>query len=272
MWDFVGPDVESEEVKAAMRRKRQIFFRRTIMQKYNKESHENGLTIKTLGMDLEGAIAIEGGSGRQLRIHTRKLLDSSATESSTPFEECSPGRSASVTVIDSPLSKDSIEDLKGDTNILPNHSTPNVTKDCSRTFKESMKDFLKSFFSPLTVSILISFPIALTPKLKALFVHVPGTYMPPAPDGQPPLSFLMDIMIFIGGAAIPMALICLGSSLARLSIPKRGEWRRLPLGAIGTLATGKLLIAPVVGVLMCQGLTEVGFIPRDDKVLRFVCM
>jgi predicted permease len=139
-------------------------------------------------------------------------------------------------------------------------------------YQKSITDFLKSFFSPLTVSILVSFPIALIPKLKALFVYVPGTHMPSAPDGQPPLAFLMDTVSFIGGSAIPMGLICLGSSLARLNIPKRGEWRKLPLGAIGTLAAGKLLITPVIGVLMCQGLTKVGFIPRDDKNLRFVCM
>jgi hypothetical protein len=57
-----------------------------------------------------------------------------------------------------------------------------------------------------------------------------------------------------------------------LPIPKRGEWKKLPLGAIGSLAAGKLLIMPVIGVLMCQGLTKAGFISKDDKVLRLICM
>ncbi len=79
----------------------------------------------------------------------------------------------------------------------------------------------------------------------------------------------MDVILFIGNAAIHWALICLGSSLARLHIPKRGQWHNLPLGAIGSLAMGSM---PVIGVLMCEGPTKVGFISRDDKVLRFVCM
>jgi hypothetical protein len=35
---------------------------------------------------------------------------------------------------------------------------------------------------------------------------------------------------------------------------------------------GKLLIMPVLGVLICQSLTNIGVIDKEDKVLRFVCM
>ena len=268
MWDFAGPDVDPEEVKAVMRHKRRTMFRRT---KYKGELNQKGSSVEILGKDPEGTIAIEGGIRKQLPIHTGKFsfLNSPATET---CGECSPERSPTLTVIGSSVFNTDSED---NTEILPMHSTTIATTGSGfswQKYQKSIKDFLINFFSPLTVSILVSFPIALTPKLKALFVHVPGTYMPPAPDGQPPLAFLMDTVTSIGGSAIPMGLICLGSSLARLNIPKRGEWRKLPLGAIGTLAAGKLLITPVIGVFMCQGLTKVGFIPRDDKNLRFICM
>jgi predicted permease len=96
--------------------------------------------------------------------------------------------------------------------------------------------------------------------------------MPSGPDGDPPLAFFLDATSFVGAASVPLGLICLGSSLARLNLPRKGEWKMLPLGAIACMAIGKIVIMPVLGVLICQGLTNVGLISRDDKVLRFVCM
>jgi len=46
----------------------------------------------------------------------------------------------------------------------------------------------------------------------------------------------------------------------------------LPLGAIACITIGKMILMPVIGILICEALTSAGLIPRDDKVLRFVCM
>ena len=46
----------------------------------------------------------------------------------------------------------------------------------------------------------------------------------------------------------------------------------MPVGAILWLAVGKMLVMPVVGVVMVQGLVSAGFVNPQDKVLRFVCM
>lgn len=53
---------------------------------------------------------------------------------------------------------------------------------------------LYAVLSPVTVSLLLSLPIALVPPLKALFVDVSGTGGPDwkGPDGRPPLAFLLD--------------------------------------------------------------------------------
>jgi len=132
--------------------------------------------------------------------------------------------------------------------------------------------FLRSLSSPPSFSIIISFIVSIVPPLKALFVPgVPGTHIPPAPDGQPPLAFIMNTSIFISGAAVPMGLIMLGSALARLHVP-RHQLKSLPLGAICSLAIGKLIVMPVLGVLICQGLTHIGLIDPSNNVLRFVCM
>ena len=76
----------------------------------------------------------------------------------------------------------------------------------------------------------------------------------------------------MGAASVPLGLVCLGSALARMNLPKKGEWHSLPIGAIGSLAVVRMLIMPVLGVLICQGFMNVGIISKDDKVLRFVCM
>lgn len=131
--------------------------------------------------------------------------------------------------------------------------------------------FIKGLFNPVSIAIYIALPISLIPQLKALFIEVPGVHMPPAPDGQPPLAFIQDIATFIGAASIPLGLVCLGSSLARLNVPV-AQWRKLPVGAISWLAIGKMIIIPVLGVLICQGLVNAGVLFKDDKVLIFVCM
>lgn len=52
-----------------------------------------------------------------------------------------------------------------------------------------------------------------------------------------------------------------------------GGWTsQLPVGAILSLAVGKLIVMPIVGLVICQAMTKAGFINEEDKVLRFVCM
>lgn len=63
--------------------------------------------------------------------------------------------------------------------------------------------FLLSLLSPPAIACLLSLVIALVPLLKALFVaDVPGVNMADAPDGQPPLEWILDIAIFGGLAGL----------------------------------------------------------------------
>lgn len=123
--------------------------------------------------------------------------------------------------------------------------------------------------TPPTITIFLSFPVALIPQLKRLFVTMPGS--PLGPDGLAPLAFVLDTANFIGAASVPLGLFCLGSALARLSVPK--PWTRLPLGAISAFTVVKLFLMPVLGVLLCTLFTSViPIIDANDKVLRFVCL
>lgn len=80
---------------------------------------------------------------------------------------------------------------------------------------------LKSFLMPVSMAVMIALPCALIPPLRALFTRTDGwtgTRMPNAPDGKPPLSFILETAAFIGAVCIPAGLILLGASFARLKV------------------------------------------------------
>ncbi|QRV76947.1 auxin efflux carrier transmembrane protein [Ceratobasidium sp. AG-Ba] len=106
----------------------------------------------------------------------------------------------------------------------------------------SIKSFAMTLASPPTIAMAAGFVVALVPQLKALFI-APTTgsnvYISPAPDGLPPLNFVIDTANFIGGGSIPLGLVCLGSALARLQVPK--PFGSAPLGAIMSFSILKYL-------------------------------
>ena len=70
----------------------------------------------------------------------------------------------------------------------------------NRMGRRVLKFFL-SLISPPAIACLLSLSIALVPQVKALFVaDVPGVNMPNAPDGMPPLEWVLDISNFGGNA------------------------------------------------------------------------
>lgn len=80
---------------------------------------------------------------------------------------------------------------------------------------------LNSFLMPVSIAVIISIPCALIPPLRALFtptVGSTGVRIPNAPDGNPPLSFILDSAAFIGAICIPAGLVLLGASFARLKV------------------------------------------------------
>jgi len=81
--------------------------------------------------------------------------------------------------------------------------------------------FLRDLATPVSISILIAIPCGIISPLKALFIPVTGwtrDRVPNAPDGNPPLAFIIETAAFIGAISIPAALILLGASFARLTV------------------------------------------------------
>ncbi|KAK0468925.1 hypothetical protein IW261DRAFT_1676939 [Armillaria novae-zelandiae] len=92
-------------------------------------------------------------------------------------------------------------------------SPPNIAQTpCNISDNESLESPQMTPSPPprASITILISFPIALIKPLKAQFIVVDGYYMPSAPDGEPPLAFFIDFAEFMGAASVPLGVICLG--------------------------------------------------------------
>lgn len=74
----------------------------------------------------------------------------------------------------------------------------------------------------------------------------------------------------MGGITIPLALVLLGASFARLKIPR--PLSRLPIMAMVLSTLAKMIILPVFGIFLVQAMTASGFVDKEAKVLRFVMM
>ncbi|KAI6121158.1 auxin efflux carrier [Pisolithus sp. B1] len=237
--DFDGPDVEDEEVRAKLCLKRKTMV--------------SGLA-RLLGRLLcyRSERVAPGGAGS----------DVEACETVTSTKE--------NTTSDNAISDPATLEYDGK---KERSETATVTHaPTRRRISRGFCNVVRSALSPPSLSVVISFIISVVPTLKALFVaDVPGVNMPPAPDGQPPLAFLLNTATFIGAASVPIGLMTLGSAIARLEIPS-GSWRKFPLASICALAAARLLVMPFLGVLISQGLTHIGLINAEDKVLRFVCI
>lgn len=97
-----------------------------------------------------------------------------------------------------------------------------------------------NFITPATIAVLISVPISVIQPLRALFTDTEnwtGSRMPNAPDGRPPLGFILDSASFLGQITIPAALVLLGASFARLEIPRK--WSDAPIASIVAMTIGK---------------------------------
>ncbi|KAF9445655.1 hypothetical protein P691DRAFT_709983 [Macrolepiota fuliginosa MF-IS2] len=266
-WDFVGPDVEPEAMQAKVKGQRQRLFRFLLKERqgpplpnYDDPPTDEEKTTPPVSPQLPV---------RTSEIYTQDdttTVITSPNDTTKPLSTSSQAPSPHAQEADSAFPQPPLPRSSPAT-----HTRPGSCSHYTRLLFAHARSFVKGLFNPICATIYVALPISLVPQLKALFIEVPGVHMPPAPDGQPPLAFIQDIATFIGAASIPIGLICLGSSLARLSIPLN-QWRKLPIGAITSLAIAKMILTPILGVLICRGLANAGVLFKDDKVLLFVCM
>ncbi|KAK6896834.1 Protein ECM3 [Candida tropicalis] len=131
--------------------------------------------------------------------------------------------------------------------------------------KAYLKQLMKNITTPNSLALIISIAIAMAPPLKALFIKT-SFYMPNAPDELPPLSFILDFTSYVGAASVPIGLLLLGTTLARLQVDKMppGFWKTALL-----ITIARLVILPIFGVGLTTGFYRGGWY-GDDFLVRFV--
>jgi len=269
--DFEGPDVESEELRESMRRRRRkvvtetVFFLRRLLSR-----RRNSDTVDALG-DFEpgGAwpekqtISFQDHVSPSLKRHTTRV---ETVDRRDCTEQKAPTATSSTPATD-----------PGDNNHLEHLGLTQMTQgSSSRSLRQSqshLKRFLVELLKPMPIVIVLAIVIALINPLKALFLPPSANFQPRfrpvAPDGQPPLAFVLDTATFVGASSVPIGLVCLGSALARL---RSDTGEALPRGAIASLALGRMVIMPIFGVAVTRSFVNAGFVDREDKVLQFVCI
>lgn len=175
------------------------------------------------------------------------------------------------------------------------HPRPGVNGNDGAPDPSTWKRFLKfvaGMFTPINSVIVVSLVVALVEPLKALFVDISGVGGPSwaGPDGNPPLSFIIDTgsqqnalrrdsgtdqMIataasFIGALTVPLALMLLGSSFARMRVPR--PLSRLPIWAILFVCLAKMVLLPTIGIFLVRAMVNRQLISKESKTELFVAM
>ncbi|KAF3932819.1 hypothetical protein ABW19_dt0208640 [Dactylella cylindrospora] len=140
--------------------------------------------------------------------------------------------------------------------------------DETRTKWQKVWDKVKVFITVPSMTLLSALIISIVPYLRALFVTTKGVSMPNAPDGRPPLDFVIQMASYGGQLSPVMGLAMLGAALARIRV------RHLPKGfwiSIVSTCVLKLILGPILGIIWIQGLKNHSSLINDDqKMMQFV--
>ena len=249
--DFEGPDVDSEELRERMHlRWRRLAAKATCL--LGRFSRLSGHPERACDAEAGNDVAEKDAISHNDSMGSRSII-SQKTLTSTPPSLTGDAANMDFTPIQ-------------------NQGHP-ADRRLSCRIPSRLRHFLAELLKPIPIVIAASVVIALVNPLKALFLPPSGNFQPRfrpvAPDGQPPLAFVLDTASFVGAASVPIGLISLGSALACLRL-RSGE--TFPRGAITALALARMVVTPLIGVGITRWFAHAGFVDRDDKVLQFVCM
>ncbi|KAJ3208774.1 Protein M3 [Entophlyctis luteolus] len=153
----------------------------------------------------------------------------------------------------------------------PTNSVSSVSSASPTKWKKYWKSIIRavigfqsvvsSLLSPANTATIIGLIFANIVVIRNAFVS--------AGEGgsEPPLSFLLEAIQFLGNAAVPLGLMNLGAALGRLNVE-----RFIPFKIIFGISVCRLVIMPAIGIAFIELLISKGVIPADAKMLRFVLM
>lgn len=132
--------------------------------------------------------------------------------------------------------------------------------------KSVLNLWVASTLKIVSMTMIISITICMIPWVQALFVITSQAHVPPAPDGDPPLSFIMDLAGYVGAAEVPFGLLMLGGTIGRLNLSTilLRVWR-VPIA----VTFARLFIMPIIGCAFNSKIYRDGLF-YDEKILYFI--
>ncbi|KAJ3111861.1 Protein M3 [Physocladia obscura] len=118
-----------------------------------------------------------------------------------------------------------------------------------------------SLLSPANLATIIGLIIASLPAIRNIFTN------PGLKTSEPPLSFLFEVLQFLGNAAVPLGLLNLGAALGRLDVKNL-----ISSKIIFAITFCRLIAMPLIGISIVQLLVSKGIIDENAKMFRFVLM
>ena len=205
-------------------------------------------------------------SGQINLSHPLKLTEDVGTNNSMLANILSDSASDEIITIDN----DTLDSDKGYVS-----RTCTITSTATSTHRKT-KQFIKkyhlewliyfgiNFIRPASLGALLGIIVALIPWVKACFVDT-YVHVHKAPDGEPVLNFFMDFTGYIGNACVPLGLLLLSGTLARLQI------NSLPKGFIKSailMTLFRLVVIPIIGIAWANKIYKLDWL--DSRISKFV--
>ncbi|XBW36256.1 hypothetical protein QEN19_001848 [Hanseniaspora menglaensis] len=120
-----------------------------------------------------------------------------------------------------------------------------------------------NFQRPAGAATVLGLLCALVPWLKILFVYQDGYHMHQGPDKAPVLSVFMDFTNYVAQASVPLALLLLGGTIAKIEV-KDIDVKFLKASI--ALNIYRLCVMPIIGIAYVNRLYAIGWI--DNSIQR----
>ncbi|KAE8786199.1 putative transporter C5D6.04 [Hordeum vulgare] len=127
---------------------------------------------------------------------------------------------------------------------------------CVRCVVKFLKD--KQLLQPPIIASVFAIGIGVVPVLKGLIF-----------TDDAPLFFFTDSCLILGEAMIPCILLAVGGNL--VDGPGEGS-KRLGVRTTVAIIFARLILVPIAGVGIVMLVDKLGFIPKDDKMFKFVLL
>ena len=124
---------------------------------------------------------------------------------------------------------------------------------------------LINFQRPCSIATVLGLLCALVPWLRILFVKQKGYHIHQGPDNAPVLSIFMDFTLYVSEASVPIALLLLGGTIAKIDLSKL-DYKFIKEAIV--LNIYRLCVMRIIGIAFVNRLVLIGWLDKGDGIER----